>query len=151
MSRPAGVHTQPLRCLRMLRYLAARAGRFQRLGSLAETFGVTDRTIRRDVLALQEAGEPVDFHGGAVRYDSRPGRAPRSAGRHYPTVARVVRLLRAIESAAGGQVFFAWLADALGVSARTIRRDVRALISAGEPVRVLPQRAALEATKGRAA
>lgn len=56
---------------------------FATLEALAETFGVSMQTVRRDVIALQGAGLIERFHGGAgLRVEGPSGRIDHLAKRH---------------------------------------------------------------------
>jgi predicted DNA-binding transcriptional regulator YafY len=62
--RKSGTHTQAVRVVRLLRLLE-RDG-LHWYTDLAATLKVGERTVRRDMHALREAGEPVMFKNGGA-------------------------------------------------------------------------------------
>ncbi|MGP4022769.1 helix-turn-helix transcriptional regulator [Actinomadura sp. 3N407] len=64
---------------RLIEELRLRSGPYVSAGELAETLGVTTRTVERDVAELQDAGVPVRARrgsGGGYGLDLRPALPP---------------------------------------------------------------------------
>ena len=64
LGRRAGESVQAIRCLKMLRVLLDESWRT--LWSLAEQFGVCQRTVRRDLDAIHRSGWVVERNGSMV-------------------------------------------------------------------------------------
>lgn len=62
--RPPGAYTQAVRALRMRAFLMAHWPATVSVEELTHTFGVDQRTVRRDIDALIEAGEQIERRKG---------------------------------------------------------------------------------------
>jgi DeoR family glycerol-3-phosphate regulon repressor len=103
---------------------------FVTLEALAEAFAVSMQTVRRDVIALAEAGLVVRFHGGAGRQEAPAPQRQSHAARSLQGLEAKRRIAAAAAAMAGAE---AHVFLDVGTTAET----VAAALAAGPPLMVV--------------